>query len=789
MKTFRLLFMGLAASWLVASCTKHIDQGLSGDGAVRFTATAEWAQTRGMPIVSATDIPGMGVFAYYTGNGAGNTWATLGATTAPNFMNNVQVTNNAGTWSYANTVYWPAAADANVSFFAYSPYAATANGISVSATTGMPSISYTVPTNCSDQPDLMVSAMITDRNQSNNGGSPVTFQMKHALTCIGFKASGNGEQINKIQITGVRTSGTLTTAADGTFSWDISTATTGDFEATVDAGVYLDPSSQLVNTGGGYLMMIPQTLPAGAKLIIGVDDGRADVEFDLGGLIWTAGQRINYSLEITPDAVLLLTPDKIVLPPAGGFSQFNVIEENGSSANWTLSGSSPFIICDNLADLRAWAAGTLPNANVRNLDGSAPVVGGTYSGTGSKTLYVWKFTSNASNSATVDGTISQTGNPTALINVTQLPNADPGSLTNSVIANSYVGAFWTASLTGERIIRIPVTSGADEGAWDASVLWTDGSWKAGEIVFSTQQSADGGITYANGTQTPADMLNAANDNTYKVAGYVSSASGNVTAGAGNYIYFRIGLTSAYTPTASLPARYAVVLLRYGTPAKNQLIFLRQGEEADYMARGTGAPKWAVYNVGSAAGTFMSYPSQAGWFKRWTTATTLYAPDGTVSWNTESTSAIANVCPAGYQIPNSNGTSAYSASNQLYSLIAATETKSVAGYYADGYFDRRAVMPSSNGTAASTVMPYTANVAYTGSLYYNTTTYASVFLSKAGGRSSSLGALNASGSTGSYWSSSLNPSSQPYLLQIMPSVSLIVSTNNRNEGYSIRCVKL
>jgi hypothetical protein len=789
MKGFRFLFAVLSASLLAVSCAKHIDQPDAGHGPVRFAATAEWGQTRGMPILSATDIPDMGVFAYYTGNGVANNWAAQGAAAAPNFMNNVQVTNSAGTWSYANTVYWPTAADANVTFFAYSPYAGVTNGISASATTGIPSISYTVPTNCSDQPDLMVSALVTDRNQSNNGAAPVTFQMKHALACIGFKATGNGEEITLIKVTGVKTSGILTVAADGTPTWDISAAASGDFEATVDGGVALDPSSQLINSGGGYLMMIPQTLPAGAKLVIGVNDGRSDVEFDLGGLTWAAGQRINYSLEITPDAILLLTPDKIILPNPGGFSQFNVIEENGSSSNWTLSVGSPFLICDNLTDLQAWAAGTLPNANVRNLNGSAPVAGGSYSGSGSKTLYVWKFTANPSNTATIDGTIAQVGNAAALINVSQLPNVDPSSVTNTVIANSYVGAFWTASRTGERIIRIPVTASTNEGAWDASVLWTDGSWKAGDIVFSTQQSADGGITYVNTTQTPADMLNAVNDDTYKVAGYVSSASGNVAAGDGNYIYFRIGLTSAYTPTASFPARYAVVLLRYGTPGKNHLIFLRQGEEADYMARGTGAPKWAVYNVGSPAGTFMSYPSQAGWFKRWTTATTMYAPIGTVSWNTESTSSIANVCPAGYQIPNSDGTSTYSASNQLYSLIAAGENKSVSGYYADGYFDRRAIVPSSSGTLGSTVMPSTANVAYTGLLYYNTTTYASVFLSKAGSRNSIAGTLNNSGTTGSYWSSSLSGTTAgPYLLQIMPSTSLIVSTSELNVGYSVRCVK-
>lgn len=786
MKTFRLLWSVLPAALLAVACTKHTDEPGSGNGTVRFAATADWGQTRGLPIVSAADIPDMGVFAYYTGNGAANNWAAKGATATPNFMDNVRVTNSAGTWSYANTVYWPVAADANVTFFSYSPYAGTTNGITVNAAAGIPSISYTVPTNCPDQPDLMVSALSADRNQGNNGTAPVSFQMKHALTAVGFKASGNGEQITLIKVTGVKTSGTLTVAADGTPSWDISSAAAGDFEATVDGGISLDPSSQVINSGGGYLMMIPQTLPAGAKLVIGVNDGRPNAEFDLGGLTWTAGQRVNYSLEITPDAVLLLTPDKIVLPASGGFSQFNVIEENGSPANWSLSGSSPFFICDNLADLQAWAAGTLPNVNVRNLDGSTPMAGGSYSGTGSKTLYVWKFTPNTSSSATIDGTISQVGNPAALIGVSQLP--DYGSaIAPAYIANAYVGAFWRADQTGERIIRIPVGTAALAGEWDASVYWTDAGWKPGDIAFSNALSDDTGITYVPGAESPASMLNAADDALYQVDGYVSTASGTAVEGAGNYIYFRIGLKSAFTPTAARPARYALVMLRYGTPRKYHLIFLRQGEEADYVGSGTGAPRWSVYNIGSMTSSFASYPSQAGFFKRWTTATGLYAPVGTASWLPENTTSIANVCPPGYVIPTANGTTVYSAANHLYSLIAAGDTKGIAGLYADGYFDRRAIQASVNG-AGQAVNPSSPAVGYNGRLFYNSSTYASVFLPMAGGRSSTGGGLMSAGAVGQYWSSSTSASTgDPYLLNILPGIALEASTA-AGSGYPLRCVK-
>lgn len=774
--------LALAAAGLLAvSCAKDTNTHLNEGGSIDFTASPQDAFTRGLPIDAATDIPDMGVLAYYTGNGAANNWAAQGAMAAPTFMNNIEVTNSGGVWSYANPLYWPYAADANVSFFAYSPYAETANGVTVNITTGLPTITYNVPTDCSNQPDLMISALMADRNKTNTGASPVSLAMNHTLTSIGFKASGNGQQITKIKITGVKTSGILTPADNGTFTWDISAATSGDFEATVNSGVYLDPNIRLVNSGGGFLMMIPQTLPVGATLVVGVDDDRPDVVFDIGGLVWAAGQRINYTLTVEPEAILLLTPDKIVLPPTGGFSQFNAIVENGSSLAWVIAPSETYIyICDNLTHLQEWAAGTRTAANVQNLDASTPTGGGTYAGNGSKTLYVWIPSTNPF--ATLDrlGNMSQNGNPASLVEVVQLPNTLPLGITNTLIPTSFVGAFWRTTQTGERIIRIPITDPANAGDWSASVAWTDGSWRSGDIVFSTAESDDAGVTYNAATETPADMLNPTNDNTYKVDGYVSSAAATVVSGAGNYIYFRVGLTSTYTPTIPLPARYAVVLLRYGTPQKSHLIFLRQGEEADVLATsdaatGNSAPKWGVYNLGATIGTFAAYPSQAGYFKRWAIPTTLYPPVGTVSWPAETTTNIVNVCPAGYVIPNTN---------QGASLITGTapDLRLLGGYYADGFSDRRAIVGSA--VSASSV-----NVAYVGRVLYNRVTNASVFLTSAGARGSSAGALSGQGLYGQYWTSSTaaDPTHATQLQYLFGTTSL-QSTTARGSGQSIRCVK-
>lgn len=778
METFKLIFVFLAASFLAVSCTENMDMNDYKTNGISFTTTSDMVHARGLPILSSNDIPNMGVFAYYTGNGAAKNWAAQGATATPDYMNNIQITNNGGVWSYDDPVYWPQAADANVSFFAYSPYATPANGITMDVTTGIPSINYTVPANCSNQPDLMVSALLQNLNKNNPGSSPVNFQMRHALTCIGFKASGNGEKIEKITVNGAKTSGKLSVDADGTMSWDITGASSGSFEATVDDGVYLGPLAELVNTGGGYLMMVPQTLEPGASLTVEVNTGRS-FNFDLSGLTWGIGKFINYNLSITPEAALLLTPEKIVLPPMGGFSEFNVIVENGSDLDWNIViGNPAFMICDNLPDILSWASGTIPAANVHNLDSSVP--GTQFTGTGTKKLYVWKPTVNTSTSAEVTGTISNANDPAgASIEVVQLPDFAMATVRNSYMSGEYVGAFWKANQRGERIIRIPVGGGTIRaGNWDASVFWLGPGWKAGDIVFSNDESGDSGITYKSTTENPANMLT--NDATYTVPGYVSSASGTAVSGAGNYIHFRIGLTSTYTPTTANPVRYALVILRYGTPKKYHIIYIRQGEDPDYLmyptdnSRGSAAVRFCAYNVTASDLTdndefveinvpsrsnsvFTNYPTQAGAFFQWSNippygplAYHPVKPVTPVIWNDVPTgnfwstiAASAESSPPGYRRPNDGSTSTATLNStsiliqnseirqSLYATPVAGNNSSNTnlrwGFYADGYFDRRDHNnPSivSPGVGGSAIAPNTAvswqtkDVAYIGSLLFN-----------------------------------------------------------------------
>ena len=310
---------------------------------IRFRSTSEKLLTRGTPVDLGTDMPGMGVFAFYTGNGLSNDWAAQGSVAVPGFMNNVEVTNNSGVWSYTNPVYWPVAADANISFFAYSPFATgeynattnpNGNGITVNVSTGIPTISYTVPESCAAQPDLMVSALKNDLNKTT--GSPVvSFAMGHALTSIGFKASGAGEEITGIKITDVITSGALTTAANGSITWNTSSSPIDDFEA-IPNGAILDGTLSEVIEANGYLMMIPQTLGANSKLILTLSDN-SEIEFDLSGLTWTAGNKVIYNITLSSEDILIVTESLLLYNNNSSSQTFAVTSTTGSGTakSWT----------------------------------------------------------------------------------------------------------------------------------------------------------------------------------------------------------------------------------------------------------------------------------------------------------------------------------------------------------------------------------------------------------------------------------------------------------------------
>jgi hypothetical protein len=428
------------------------------------------------------------------------------------------------------------------------------------------------------------------------------------------------------------------------------------------------------------------------------------------------------------------------------------------------------------------------------------------------------------------------GNLTKIIDVTQeptLPVVNPGDVVDKSLSVTYVGAFWKKNQTGERVITIPV-SAENAGYWSAQVYYP-GGFTVDDIQFSTAPSSDPDF----GTDATADMNSSANDASFRVLNGKKYATGKV-ADNGGAIFFRIGLESSWSATTNNPARYAIVVIGYKDNTKFQALYLRQGEDPDYLIlpgdggyanRAEYTRKFSPYNltapnmddfddvdhIDMITGVFVDYPSQAGAFFKWAGLPSIgeerwawHPAKPAVSGYTDTHSFgtwsddTYDTCPSGYRRPTTDDktTSEFAASllsNPSSDPKVGNAGNSVFGYYADGFFDRRAIV-TPNGELC---MPNTAvnkdsyNVAYLGRLFFNDISNsskrgASIFFPVPGSRKPENGGLVDAGYSGFYWSSSITTTVKPAInarsMEISKdSVGYHMENLRRSRAISIRCV--
>lgn len=157
-------------------------------------------------------------------------------------------------------------------------------------------------------------------------------------------------------------------------------------------------------------------------------------------------------------------------------------------------------------------------------------------------------------------------------------------------ATGYVGAFWRNDQYGERIIT---GQHADYGLPDRLVYWKAevGDDPYGMVILSSTPSFDPKV----GTDNPGDAEK------YRVIPNSQKGEEGSSVEGHNRIYFRIGLKGT-NPDPTKP-RYATVIVTYmlwGGSEKHFPLYLRQGEEPDFLYANegtrTGSRRFSVYNV-------------------------------------------------------------------------------------------------------------------------------------------------------------------------------------------------
>jgi hypothetical protein len=414
----------------------------------------------------------------------------------------------------------------------------------------------------------------------------------------------------------------------------------------------------------------------------------------------------------------------------------------------------------------------------------------------------------------------------------------------------YVGAFWKSDQTGERLIRFAPT--AAYGDWTAQVVegedWIvldkkmtsdpNVGWRkdvtptealvdnGNDTDFETEHQVTAGDWWVKGTSDE-------NNDVYFRIGLKSTLPGGATAAP------RYGVVLLTYADNSISQRIWIrqgesddYLMRNEDPTANAAFPTRTEARPfspyNLTTSATMPAQVAPNGIGDNPAVFTDYPSQAGALWQWGTASDgvglryawppigdpqaswpwsniNYSLDGFAGSYVGGTNAAIRypwadiaaeneVCPAGYRRATDSGSVSSAINSEFrqslsWHCTANDRNDNLAwGYYADGWFDRRAIT-----TLKSVADSDQHGVAYVGQLRYNPYTQASVFFPAAGTRdpAGKLGTTySPRGTAGIYHTASYN------IIRFAlrdPKAAAVFFNNGSGDGgsaeaHSVRCVK-
>ena len=250
--------------------------------------------TRGALVTTTT------AFEEQYGNFGVLAWAYQGEwsdTQEPNYIYNAEATASGSTYGFNPPYFWPGKAY-NMAFFAYAPYDET--GTIFQDKTGEPTLQYTVPTDITEQKDLLA---CWQTGIAGNKRATINLNFSHLCTAVKFKVGeGLENAITSISIKNVHGSGTYSVANE---KWTPTGEANGT-EYTLDVNPENTPLETELTTGENIFMMIPQTLPEGAEIEVKYKDENGQEQIltaSISGKEWPKGHTVIYTLSYSPEVI------------------------------------------------------------------------------------------------------------------------------------------------------------------------------------------------------------------------------------------------------------------------------------------------------------------------------------------------------------------------------------------------------------------------------------------------------------------------------------------------------
>lgn len=230
------------------------------DGIESSDSVKQHAMTRGAAVTQDDFYDKFHVLAY---------WKKDGTSTGQFYMNTDVTDKGNNLWSSDRTYIWPGKAH-TLTFYAWAPADA---GITSPSSPESTTLEYTVPTTVTDQKDVVVA---TTEEIAGNANTTQPLAFRHICTAVKFKVGDQMQAgtIKKITISGVHNSGAYDMASD---SWQLGSNTTA-FSIEQDIEMTGNESGSMITDGENTFMMLPQELPAGAKVEIIFHDSQAGTD-------------------------------------------------------------------------------------------------------------------------------------------------------------------------------------------------------------------------------------------------------------------------------------------------------------------------------------------------------------------------------------------------------------------------------------------------------------------------------------------------------------------------------
>ena len=379
------------------------------DGIESSDSVKQHAMTRGAAVTQDDFYDKFHVLAY---------WKKDGTSTGQFYMNTDVTDKGNNLWSSDRTYIWPGKAH-TLTFYAWAPADA---GITSPSSPESTTLEYTVPTTVTDQKDVVVA---TTEEIAGNANTTQPLAFRHICTAVKFKVGDQMQAgpIKKITISGVHNSGAYDMASD---SWQLGSNTTA-FNIEQDIEMTGNESGSMITDGENTFMMLPQELPAGAKVEIIFHDSQAGTDrtfsASIGGMTWPQGKTVTYTLSITPEYEFKLSDERTLDAHYEIYTTSLVVSGVAAGQSWTITAPDGVTV-QAQSDMNRWARQgywTDRNINERGDDSGSARGTSSYSNSGSGEFPIAIFVPEniGDDKRSIALSISVNGNAVQTINIEQ----------------------------------------------------------------------------------------------------------------------------------------------------------------------------------------------------------------------------------------------------------------------------------------------------------------------------------------------------------------------------------